>query len=119
MKAHMREKVLSEWRGLPQLSPRLDRSKAVGEVMEGLLRGLGLQEHVDQAQVQAAWAEMVGEFIAAHSCPIRLRDKVLHIQVLQPTIRFELERVWKTQILTKLKARFGVKKIREIRFCLG
>lgn len=118
MKAHLRDRVLSEWRGLPQKSPPPDRTKPVNELLERVLRNLGLQEHVDESQVQGAWADIVGEFIANHSRPVRLRGGVLHIQVLQPTIRFELERTWKTEILKKLKARFG-KKIREIRFGLG
>jgi hypothetical protein len=41
---------------------------------------------------------------------------VLSIQVLQPSVRYELERNWKNEILAKLQARFGKKAIREIKF---
>lgn len=119
MKEKLRNRVLSEWRGLPQAAPPTDRSKPVSELLAGVLRSLGLQEHLDQSQVQAAWQQIVGDFIATHSRPSKLRAGILYIQVLQPTVRYELERVWKTEILKKLKERFGARKIREVRFSLG
>jgi hypothetical protein len=45
-----------------------------------------------------------------------LSGGVLSIQVLQPSVRYELERNWKNEILAKLQARFGKKTIREIKF---
>ncbi len=66
-----------------------------------------------------AWKEIVGEFIAQHSSPAFLREGVLYVQVLQPTVHYELDRVWKPQIVKKLKARFGSKVIRDVRFRVG
>ena len=83
------------------------------------MRSLGLSERLTETEVQGAWKEIVGEFIAQHSCPHRLRDGVLFVQVLQPTVHYELDRVWKPQILRTLKKRFGGKVIREIRFRIG
>jgi hypothetical protein len=45
-----------------------------------------------------------------------LSGGVLGIHVLQPSLRYELERNWKREILTKLQERFGKKAIREIKF---
>ena len=53
------------------------------------------------------------------SSPQRLKDGVLYVHVLQPTVHFELERMWKKEILDKLKKRFGGRVVREIRFRLG
>jgi hypothetical protein len=58
-------------------------------------------------------------FIAAHSAPVALREGVLYVRVLQPSLHYELKRIAKTQILQKLKRRFGGKTIRDIRFRLG
>ena len=44
---------------------------------------------------------------------------MLYVNVLQPTVRYELERVWKSEILKKLKSHFGARKIRDVRFGLG
>lgn len=83
------------------------------------MKALGLQERLREAEVLDAWQQIVGEFIAAHSAPHRLRDGVLYVQVLQPTVHYELDRVWKPQILKKLKTRFGARVIREVRFRIG
>ena len=83
------------------------------------MRDLGLAERLHEAQILAAWKEIVGEFIAAHSCPSRMRDGIVYVQVLQPTVHYELDRVWKKEILQKLKKRFGGKTIRDVRFRIG
>ena len=44
-----------------------------------------------------------------------MRDGVLIVQVIQPAVRYELERSWKRNILRKLQARFE-KTVREVRF---
>jgi hypothetical protein len=41
------------------------------------------------------------------------------VQVLQPALHFELERVNKATILRKLRQRFGSRVIRDLRFRLG
>jgi hypothetical protein len=41
------------------------------------------------------------------------------VNVLQPTVLYELDRQWKSLILTKLKRRFGAKVVRDLRFRLG
>jgi predicted nucleic acid-binding Zn ribbon protein len=61
----------------------------------------------------------VGPFVAKHSAPHRLDNGVLTVRVLQPTVHYELDRVFKPKLLEKLKARFGASKIRELKFRLG
>jgi hypothetical protein len=45
-----------------------------------------------------------------------LSGGVLGIHVLQPSLRYELERNWKREILKKLQDKFGKKAIREVQF---
>jgi len=89
---------------------------AVAEALKKLLPKLGLTERLNEQEVQSTWREIVGDFLAEHSLPISMREGILIIQVLQPTVRYELDRTWKPEILRKLRARFGAKTIREIRF---
>lgn len=83
------------------------------------MQKLGLKERLHESEVRAAWKTLVGDFIAAHSAPISLRDGVLYVHVLQPALHYELERITKPQILRKLKQRFGARVIRDLRFRLG
>ena len=115
----MRARVLAEWRGLPQTPFTRDTSKAIGDTMSKVLAELGLKDRLREEEVLAAWRGIVGEFIATQSSPLRLKDGILYIRVLQPTVHFELDRVWKPQILEKLKQRFGRKTVREIKFRVG
>lgn len=109
--------VVEEWRGLPD-NTKPDRQIAVSDLVSKLVTKLGLGERISEGEIASSWKGIVGPFLAEHSTPSRLVDGVLQIQVLQPTIRFELERNWKREILSKLQARFGKKVIREVKFRL-
>jgi len=120
MKAdQLRARVLAEWRGLPQTFERADRAVACGVAVEKVMKELGLGERLRSEEVKSVWREVVGEFVANHSSPHHLKDCVLYVSVLQPTVHFELDRVWKRDILDKLKKRFGNRAVREIKFRLG
>jgi len=119
MTPRLRQRVLSEWRGLPQPLPQRDRAQNVAQALEKVMRSLGLDDRLTESQILSAWKEIVGEWFAMHTCPSRLRDGVLFVQVIQPSVHYELDRVWKPQILQKLKMRFGSKKIRSVKFLVG
>ena len=119
MTPQLRERIVSEWRGLRSQPAAPDRARPVSELLEKVMRNLGLNERLNEAQILGAWQEIVGDFIASHAAPSRLRDGVLYVQVIQPTVHYELDRVWKPQIVKKLKARFGAKIIRDVKFRVG
>ena len=119
MNPSLRSHILSEWRGLPQAEPRPDRAKALGETMKEVLMKLGLKERITEQEIIAAWQEIVGDFIAEHAVPSKLRDGILFVQVIQSTVHYELDRVWKPELVKKLKARFGARMIRDVKFRIG
>ena len=83
-----------------------------------LLPKLGIDTRIREADILAAWSGIVGVFIAQHSQPERLVAGTLHIRVIQPSVRYELDRVWKPEIIRKLRERFGDRTIRDIKFIL-
>lgn len=115
----LRARVLAEWRGRPEPFVRKDQTTTAAEAVRKIMQTLGLAERLKADEVLAAWREIVGDFFAKHSSPQQLKDHVLYVSVLQPTVHFELERVWKRDILAKLKQRFGARTVREIKFRLG
>lgn len=119
MTPSLRRTVIAEWRGLTCNPPRPDRTHSTAELLPKLMQQLGLKERLQEREVLATWETVVGEFNAAHSCPVSLRDGVLYVRVLQPALHYELERVNKAEILRKLKQRFGSRTIRDLRFRLG
>src|SRR5438034_7411808 len=119
MNASLRATVIAEWRGLPERKMRPDRWQAPADLLPKLMQKLGLRERLHETEVIEAWSKIVGDFIAAHSAPVALREGVLYVRVLQPSLHYELEQVSKGDILRKLKRRFGPKTVRGIRFRLG
>jgi len=119
MKSSLRAAAIAEWRGLPERKMRPDRWQSPAELVPKMMQRLGLRERLHETEVIDTWSKIVGEFIAAHSAPFALRDGILYVRVLQPALHYELEQVSKTDILRKLKQRFGGKTIRDVRFRVG
>jgi predicted nucleic acid-binding Zn ribbon protein len=111
--------VIAEWRGLPEKKMLTERWQSPAELMPKLMQRLGLRERLRETEVIEAWSKIVGEFIAAHSSPVALREGILYVRVLQPALHYELEQISKSEILRKLKQRFGGKAIRDVRFRVG
>jgi len=67
----------------------------------------------------AGFVEVAEAFIAVHSASVAPGEGILYVRVLQPALHYELEQISKSEILRKLKKRFGGKTIRDIRFRVG
>jgi len=115
----LRAQIIAEWRGLPEKTIPQNRWASPADVLPKLMQRLGLKERLHETEVLEAWSKIVGEFIAAHSAPIALREGTLYVRVLQPALHYELEQVAKIDILRRLKQRFGGKIIRDVRFRVG
>ena len=119
LNSSLRAIAVAEWRGLSEKKTRPDRFQSAGDLLPKLMQRLGLRERLHETEVIDAWSKIVGDFIAAHSAPMALREGILYVRVLQPALHYELEQVSKIDILRKLKQRFGGKTIRDIRFRVG
>ena len=119
MSPSLRASVIAEWRGFAEKSVVPNRCATPADVLPKLMQRLGLRERLHETEVLEAWSKIVGDFIAAHSAPVALREGVLYVRVLQPALHYELEQVAKIDILRKLKQRFGGKIIRDVRFRIG
>ena len=119
MNPSLRARAIAEWRGLPEKKVSYNRWAAPADVLPKLMQRLGLKERLHESEVLEAWSKIVGEFIAAHSAPVALREGILYVRVLQPALHYELEQISKIDILRKLKQRFGGKIVRDVRFRVG
>ena len=119
MTPFQKARIFREWRGYAEPSAKPERQTAAAEVIGKVMASLGLGERLRQEEVLGAWLEIVGDFIAGHATPHRLQNGVLFVQVLQPTMHYELDRVWKPRILEKYQERFGKRAVKEIKFRIG
>ena len=115
----MRRRALEDWRGLPEHRPAPDRTRILGQSVPEFLSSLGLKDRFDAEEMIRSWREIAGDFIAEHSQPVKVEGRVLFVRVLQPTLHYDLERTLKKKLLERIQARFGPRKIRNIRFTLG
>jgi hypothetical protein len=108
--------VLAEWRRYREPRDPAARTSGISDALRGLLPKLGLGNALDEQAVRRAWSGIVGDFIASQSEPDKIRAGILHVRVLQSSVRFELERTWKDEIARKLAVQFGADKIRGVKF---
>jgi len=119
MHRYLRKQVIEEWRGLPEPNNQADRTVSIRTVLEELATKLKCESLLREEEIIGVWREIVGEFFARHSRPFKLNQGTLVVNVLQPTLLYELERNCKSIILAKLKKRFGSRTIKELRFRFG
>jgi predicted nucleic acid-binding Zn ribbon protein len=120
MNSKLRARVIAEWRGLPERSPvTRDTARPVADPLTKVMAALGLGDRIREDEIKRAWSEVVGEFLAAHSNPTAMQDRVLIVRVIQPTLLYEFDRNLKPQIIQKLRARFGASVVRDIKFRIG
>src|SRR6266550_4112118 len=93
MTPSFRAAIIQEWRGLPERSASRDRWQSISQLLPVLMQKFGLKERLRESEVIDAWSSIVGEFIAVHSAPVALRDGILYVRVLQPSLHYELERI--------------------------
>jgi predicted nucleic acid-binding Zn ribbon protein len=91
------------------------KEKTIGEVLDVLLKRMGLKLKVDQYRVIELWPEIVGEKIAKVARADRAQDQVLYVKVKSMAWRTELV-FQKQKILRLISDKIGKNVITEIRF---
>jgi len=60
------------------------RWQCPAKLMPRLMQRFGLRERLRETEVIDAWSKVVGDFIAAHSTPVALREGILYVRVRTP-----------------------------------
>ncbi len=84
---------MAEWRGYGEPRPLIERVQAVGALVAKTMQASGWASGCRRARCSRRGRKSVGDFIAAHSAAQRLKDGVLYVRVLQPTVHFEMDRM--------------------------
>jgi predicted nucleic acid-binding Zn ribbon protein len=115
----LQRKVIADWRGVyipPDLS---GYERKVGDVVGRIMKRAGIEDRLNHEEVAADWEAIVGEFLAKYSRPVSLRRGVLQVAVIQASVRYDLERRLKRDILLRLQERYGKQKVRDVKFQNG
>ena len=115
----MQRSILAEWRGIyvpPDLS---GYERKVADVIGRIMKRAGIEDRLTSEEVAADWNAVVGDFLGKHSRPVSLRRGVLTVAVLQASVRYDLERNHRRDILRRLQQRYGTDRLKDVRFQNG
>lgn len=112
-----REQNLREWRGNRVHDPTRNIHEA-SEHLDQLLAKMGVKGGLDEQRLRQAWVTVAGEFVAKHAEPESLKNGVLVLTVIQPSMRFHLEQM-KGQLLKNFRKELGEGMVKQVRFKVG
>lgn len=84
-----------------------------GSILQQLFHAQGLERRLREYRAWEVWEQVVGQQIAGHARPLRLREGVLEVRVDQPIWMQQL-RLMAPEILQKLNHALGEELIREL-----
>ena len=91
---------------------------SLGDALKAAIARSGVAEELEKYPIWTEWAALVGETIAAHARPLRLRGTVLVVAADGPDWIHEL-RFLKRDLLARLNERLGRPAIRDLYFVLA
>jgi len=94
---------------MPQKNDAIHISQAIQE----LLKAQHLKPRFDQANVVASWERIVGKSIARRTRRVFVRDKVLFVEMLSPSLKQDLS-YNKDQMLELFRKEFGADVVGDI-----
>ena len=83
-------------------------------VLEALLKDMGLDRPVLQNRSLLVWSDVVGEAVADNTTPEEVKHGILRVKVSTPVWRNEIA-LQKKEILKKLNEALGKKVIKDIK----
>lgn len=83
-----------------------DSLKSTRSLIEGILGNLGISNKIEQHRIWAIWEEAVGEQVAQHAIPSKIRNNVLEIKVAHPVWMQQLQ-LLKPRLLKQINEHLG------------
>ena len=111
--------VLAEWRRYREPRSIEANLSAATDSVAKVMESMQLADQLGEEKIKEAWAEVAGEFLAKQSVPDSLRKGVLKVRVIQPAVKFTLERELKAQLLKRLQDQLGRELVKELKFFIG
>ena len=93
------------------------RSGNVGDIIPGVLKGLGLDAKMEEARLLRQWPDIVGEAVSRRSRPREIRRGLLVIEAENNVWMQEIS-FHRKQIKKRIMERFPRLEIREIRLVI-
>jgi predicted nucleic acid-binding Zn ribbon protein len=103
----------------PGFRPQPSRdTRQAGDLIDGVMKRLGLEADTRLAEISAVWADLAGDANAAHSRPGRWERGTLTVYVDHHVWLSEMQRFATRALEKRLKERFGGQAVKRVRFQL-
>jgi hypothetical protein len=117
-----KQTALAEWRRI-DLShderSRINHIKVMGDVVPGILKGLGLERKQSELEVLKVWNNLMDPTVVAHAKPVGLAKGTLFVNVDSNAWLSEIVRYRRKEILQRLRHSFGPDLVQRISFRVG
>lgn len=114
----LRALTLRQWRQADPVQDPMRNIHTASEHINKLLSQMGISGGLEEEKLKQAWISVAGEFVAKNTKPESLKNGVLVLSVLQPSMRFHLEQM-KGKLLKNLKKELGEGVVTQVRFKVG
>lgn len=107
---------------MARLSHRDKRNRGpepIGQMLEQVLKRLGVEEKFSANSVLKNWETIVGAEINANSKPHKVENEKLIVHVSNSTWLMELSRFYKQKILQEIRSKANTTTIKDIVFKIG
>jgi len=95
--------------------PKNENAIHISQAIQQLLKSNNLKPKFDEANIIASWDRIVGKAIAKRTKKVYIKNKVLFVELLSPSMKHDLG-YHKTQMIELFKKEFGDDVISEIVF---
>ena len=113
-----RHRLLTAWRGVEPGVLGDMPTRTVADMVGKVVAQSGINERLKLEEVQAAWREVVGDFLYGQSKPDSIQRGVLIVRVLQSAVHHALLQE-RPRMLQRLREKLGQTFIKEVRFRHG
>ncbi|MCG3150256.1 MAG: hypothetical protein PCFJNLEI_03737 [Verrucomicrobiae bacterium] len=114
----LRTQVLREWQPWSAPPALTKPAPALDQLVPGVMKRLGIEQRLYEAQVFHQWSQIVGTEVAKHAQPVSLTNKLLRVSIDHPVWHQQLLPL-KPLILQKVRDRIGKAAVRDIVFRIG
>jgi hypothetical protein len=117
-----KQRALAEWRRIDlteQERARTNHIKAIGDVVPGVLKGIGLERKQSQLEILKVWNNLMDPTVVAHAKPVGLAKGTLFVNVDSNVWLDEIVRYRRHEILQRLRHSFGPDLVQRISFRVG
>ena len=90
--------------------------ETIRSILPKVLSSLGLETWRSEEKIREVWPDLVGEKIAAHATPARLRGKILIVDVDNSVWAHQLSSSFGRGITEKINGKMGERIVAEVRF---